>query len=37
MGRIDKLGREDKTLIQRHINVMLRHKVEYELVKSRGA
>jgi transposase InsO family protein len=36
MGRIDRLGREDNTLIQRHINVMLRHKVEYELVKSRG-
>lgn len=36
MGRIDIKGREDKTLARRHIDLMLRYKDAYELVKRKG-
>lgn len=35
MGRIDIKGSEDKTLERRHIDLMLRYKDEYELVKKK--
>jgi transposase InsO family protein len=35
MGRIDIKGKEDKTLERRHIDLMLRYKDEYELVKKK--
>jgi hypothetical protein len=35
MGRIDIKGSEDKTLERRHVDLMLRYKNEYELVKNK--
>jgi hypothetical protein len=35
MGRIDIKGSEDKTLERRYIDLMLRYKDEYELVKKK--
>ena len=36
MGRIDRSGGQDATMERRHINAMLRHVADYELVKARA-